>query len=63
MDFESIVGTVIGETDKAILLSEEHGAENWIPRSVIEDGDLVKVDESNEIELLVQSWFYEKELT
>ena len=53
-------------TDQAVAIDnddgfDEHGRQilQWIPRSVIEDGDLLQ--EGLEYELEVELWFLEKE--
>lgn len=59
-DTESSLGgaLLVRETGKAILVRLDNGKEQWVPKSVIRsyEGDQTVRDD-----LIVQSWFAEKE--
>ncbi len=58
--YDTVHCDVIKTTEKAVLVFEEDNErELWIPRSVIEDGESVEEDE--DLDLNVESWFCEKE--
>lgn len=61
-EFMPLVGEIIVATPKAVLLSfeEKKGVirEQWVPRSVIEDGEEVEEGDS---EIAVREWFIDKE--
>lgn len=53
-----VQGTVKRATDKAILLELPNGNEQWVPRSVIFDGDIYDEGDTNPE---IAEWFCEKE--
>lgn len=61
--YTTIYGDVAYTTDKAVwfylpdAVDDDDGT--WIPRSLIEDGDQVEEDE--DVDLNVETWFCEKE--
>lgn len=52
-------GKVLKATDKALLFEPEGDDSFWVPKSVVHDDSEV-YDEEHEGELLVQSWWAEK---
>lgn len=57
-NYSPIEGTIIAETDKAVLLEQKNGDETWIPRSVIDGGDAT---EEQDRDPNVADWFIDKE--
>lgn len=59
MGMSTIAGDIIQVTDKSFLFAIDGDADDtiWIPLSVVEDGE-VEVDD--EVELLISSWWYNK---
>lgn len=50
------------DSGKALLISLETGEEKWIPKSVIhDDSEVYDADENSEGEVVVQTWWAEKE--
>lgn len=59
MRTEYVEGTVITETDSAVLLETDYG-ELWVPKSIVIDPpDYWGEDE--EVEIEIPTWFAEKE--
>jgi RNase P/RNase MRP subunit p29 len=42
MECSIIEGTIIGETAQAVLLKTKDKRKQWVPRSVIQDGDTIR---------------------
>lgn len=57
VDYCLVSGRVLSVTERAVLLDLDN-REQWIPRSVIEDGEDVVVFQTD---LYVAEWFVEKE--
>ncbi len=54
MPYVTLDGYIVKrETDGAVLVVKA-GHEAWIPRSVIENGDLI---ESGDVDIVVEGWF------
>lgn len=50
------------DSGKALLVSLETGEEKWIPKSVIhDDSEVYDADENSEGEVVIQTWWAEKE--
>lgn len=56
-----VSGTILRTTDKAVLLDRGHGADVWIPKSIIVAPDADELDIGDEVDLEVQSWFARRE--
>lgn len=55
-------GSIVRETDKAMLVELDSGDEVWVPLSVIhDDSELYQGCEEDEGELVVEEWFADKE--
>lgn len=60
MDYEELGSFIIVKaTDQAIAIDMGDDEWTWLPRSVVEDGD--DMEEGEEYEINVQTWFAEKE--
>lgn len=60
--YNIVSGTIAKTTAKAILVGIGLHDEHWIPRSVIEDGSEINENDIGEdLDLLVESWFVDKE--
>ncbi|MFX1456608.1 MAG: hypothetical protein ACFFDB_14635 [Promethearchaeota archaeon] len=55
---QKVEGTIAGETEKAVLLKLNNGAENWFPKSTIKSQYSLKKDTSQTF--LIDSWIIEK---
>lgn len=59
MSLYSYIGTIIAETDKAVLIeSSISNAKKWIPNAVILD--TIILNRRAKVEVVVKKWFYLK---
>lgn len=50
------------ETEKALLVEDDDGAEHWIPKSVVhDDSEVFDAGKNADGRLVVKRWFAEKE--
>jgi len=57
-DLKKVEGVITGETDKAVLLKLNNGAENWFPKSTIKSQYSPEKETSQTF--LIDSWIIEK---
>ncbi len=57
-DLKKVEGVIAGETDKAILLKLNNGAENWFPKSTIKSQ--YSPEKQTPQTFLIDSWIIEK---
>lgn len=55
-----IIGEIARVTNKALLLKQP-GKEVWVPRSVVQNGDLIFAQLFLKQEIYIATWFAEKE--
>ena len=54
-------GKLVGSSELALQIKLDTGETTWIPRSVIHDDSELYDDDNNEGEVVVKTWWAEKE--